>query len=293
MSNVAYISEVTSDHQAIAAQSQLKTYYDSKNRIGWYLMKGGPRPTYTSRLLSDIGSFYDTVEQEMAESNGEKYDYIVLGSDIEGVFSLGGDLNLFSQYIRNQDREGILRYAMQSIDLVYRNMTHLGQDLTTISLIQGDALGGGFESAISSNVVVAERGCKIGLPEVLFNLFPGMGAFSVLSRKIGFAEAEKMILSGGLYTAEKLYDMGVVDILAEKGEGELAIYRYIKSAQGNLNSVRAMRQVKDICNQISYEELAGIGKVWADAAMNLKEKDLRMMERLVRRQNSRMQAEKA
>ncbi len=289
MSNVAYISEVTTEQQQ-ADQSQLKTYYDSKNKIGWYLMKGGPRPTYTTTLLHDINSFYATVKQEMQDTDGEKYDYIVLGSDVEGVFSLGGDLNLFSHYIRSKNREGILNYAMQSIDLVYQNMTHLGQDLTTISLIQGDALGGGFESAISSNLVVAERGCKIGLPEVLFNLFPGMGAFSVLSRKIGFAEAEKMILSGGIYTAEKLYDMGVVDILAEKGEGELAIYRHVKAARSNFNSVRSMRQVKDICNQISYQELADIGTVWADAAMNLTEKDLRMMERLVRRQNARLEA---
>ena len=289
MSNVAYISEVTPEQQQ-ADNSQLKTYYDAKNRIGWYLMKGGPRPTYTTGLLNDISAFYSNVTQEMKDTGGEKCDYIVLGSDIEGVFSLGGDLNLFAHLIRNKDREGILKYAMQSIDLVYQNMTHLGQDLTTISLIQGDALGGGFESAISSNLVVAERGCKIGLPEVLFNLFPGMGAFSVLSRKIGFAEAEKMILSGGIYTAERLYDMGVVDILAEKGEGELAIYRHVKKARGNLNSVRSMRQVKDICQQISYQELAEIGTVWADSAMKLSEKDLRMMERLVRRQNALLQA---
>jgi len=289
MSNVAYISEVTTEQQSYSDNSQLKTYYDSKNKIGWYLMKGAPRPSYTPRLLNDISAFYSKVKEEMADTNGEKYDYIVLGSDVEGVFSLGGDLNLFSHYIRNKDRDGMLKYTKQSIDLVYQNMTHLGENLTTISLIQGDALGGGFESAISSNLVVAERGSKIGLPEVLFNLFPGMGAFSVLSRKIGFAAAEKMILSGGLYTAEKLYDMGVVDILAEEGEGELAVYRHIKSVRKNMNSYRAMRQVKDICNQVSYQELADIGVVWADAAMNLTEKDLRMMERLVHRQNSRVE----
>ena len=287
MSNVAYISEITADQHTNENDSQLTTYYDGKNKIGWYLMKGSPRPSYTRRLLSDIDIYYQTVKQEMADTDGDKYDYIVLGSVVEGVFSLGGDLSLFSHYIRNQDRNSMLEYTRQSIDLVYQNMTHLGESLTTISLIQGEALGGGFESAISSNIVVAERGSKIGLPEVLFNLFPGMGAFSVLSRKIGVAAAEKMILSGGLYTAEQLYDMGVVDILAEAGEGELAIYRYIKSARKNMNSYRAMRQVKDICNQVSYQELADIGVVWADAAMNLSEKDLRMMERLVHRQDSR------
>jgi len=287
MSNVAYISEISSDQQAYANPSQLKTYYDAKNRIIWFLMKGAPRPTFTVKLLKEISNQINIVKQDMAETNGEKYDFLVLGSDIEGVFNLGGDLDLFSQYIRNRDREGLLKYARLSIDLVYQNLTHFGENMTSISLIQGDALGGGFESAISANVVIAERGTKAGLPEVLFNLFPGMGAFSLLSRKIGFAEAEKMIMSGGIYTAEKLYDMGVVDVLAEKGEGELAVYRYIKSTQRSSNAYRSMQQVKDICNQVGYQELMDIGTVWADAAMNLSEKDLRMMERLVRRQTRR------
>lgn len=289
MSNVAYISEFTSEQQSYAEPSQLKTYYDARNRIIWLLMKGAPRPAFTLKLLNEITSQIKTVKQDMAESDGEKYDFLVLGSDIEGVFNLGGDLDLFFQYIRNRDRDGLLRYAKLSIDLVYQNLVHFGEDMTSISLIQGDALGGGFEAAFSANVVVAERGTKCGLPEVLFNMFPGMGAFSILSRKIGFAEAEKMIMSGSIYSAEKLYDMGLVDILAEKGEGEVAIYRYIKSTQRSKNAYRSMQQVKDICNQVSYEELMDIGKVWADAALKLSDKDLRMMERLVRRQNNRVQ----
>jgi DSF synthase len=288
MSNVAYISEVTSEQQSYAEKSQLKTYYDARNRIIWLLMKGAPRPAFTLRLLNEITSEIKTVKQDMAESDGEKYDFLVLGSDMEGVFNLGGDLDLFFQYIRNRDRDGLLRYAKLSIDLVYQNLVHFGEDMTSISLIQGDALGGGFEAAFSANVVVAERGTKCGLPEVLFNMFPGMGAFSMLSRKIGFAEAEKMIMSGSVYSAEKLYDMGLVDILAEKGEGEVAIYRYIKSTQRSKNTYRSMQKVKDICNQVSYEELMDIGKVWADAALKLSDKDLRMAERLVRRQNNRV-----
>jgi DSF synthase len=287
MSNVAYIGEISTDRHFDERASQLKTYYDSKNKIGWFLMKGSPRPAFTVQLLSEISAYFETVKQDMAETNGEKYDFLVLGSDINGIFNLGGDLALFQQYIRDKDRDGLMQYAIHSIDLVYQNLTHLGENLTTISLIQGDALGGGFESAVSANVVVAERGSKIGLPEVLFNLFPGMGAFSLLSRKIGFAAAEKMIMSGQIYAAEQLHEMGVVDILAEQGEGEVAVYRYIKSMKRSMNSYRSMQQVKDICSQISYDELIEIGKVWADAALNLSDKDLRMMNRLVNRQNSR------
>ena len=291
MSNVAYINEVGSEQQSYATASQLKTYYDARNRIIWFLMKGAPRPTYTLQLLTELKEQIQVVQDDMAETNGEKYDFLVLGSDTEGVFNLGGDLDLFSQYIRDNDKQGLLEYARLSIDLVYQNLIHFGQDMTSISLIQGDALGGGFEAAISANVVIAERGSKGGLPEVLFNLFPGMGAFSLLSRKIGFAAAEEMIFSGRLYTAEQLYEMGVVDILAEKGEGEIEVYRYVKSKNRSMNSFRSMQRVKDICNQISYEELIEIGEVWANAALQLTDKDLRMMERLVRRQTNRAEVE--
>ncbi len=54
MSNVAYISEFTSNSNPTADKSQLKTYYDAKNKIGWFLMNGAPRPSFTHRLLDDI-----------------------------------------------------------------------------------------------------------------------------------------------------------------------------------------------------------------------------------------------
>ncbi|MFT5224967.1 MAG: DSF synthase [Polaribacter sp.] len=286
--NVAVLGKTTYINYETLAEPQIKTHYDGKNKTGWFLMKGAPRPSFTPQLLKEISLYFDDVAKEMQETNNEKYDFLVLGSDVEGVFNLGGDLSLFGQYIRNGDRQGLTDYAIQSIDLVYRNMTHLKLELTTISLVQGDALGGGFESAISANVVIAERGVKMGLPETLFNLFPGMGAYSLLSRKIGVAAAEKMILSGNLYLSEELYDMGVVDVLAEKGEGELAVYKYIKRANHSPNTFSSMRQVKDICNQISYEEFEKIALLWVDSALKLTIKDLKMMERLVRRQNLRV-----
>ena len=57
--------------------------------------------------------------------------------------------------------------------------------MTTIALLEGDALGGGFESALSCDVVIAEKHVKAGFPEVLFNMFPGMGGLSFLSRRVG------------------------------------------------------------------------------------------------------------
>ncbi len=288
MNNVAILKKNETQMPSTDGYQQLNTYYDEKFRVGWFLMKAEPRPCFTPTLLQELAAYLADVKNDMLNSRGEKYDYLVVGSEVEGIFNLGGDLDLFTHYINQRDREGLLGYAIQCIDILYQNMHHYNVDLTTISLIQGDALGGGFEAALSGNIIIAERGVKMGLPEVLFNLFPGMGAYSLLSRKIGAIKAEQMILSGRIYKAEELYDMGVIDILAEPGEGETAVYQYIKSANRASNSYQAMRRVKDICNNITYEELTRIANVWADAALNLSDKDLRMMQRLVKRQNSRI-----
>jgi DSF synthase len=266
--------------------SQLKTYYDEKYRIGWFLMKAAPRPCFTLQLLEEISSYHQQVKSEMAISQ-QKYDYLVVGSDVPGVFNLGGDLNLFRSLIKQKNRDILLSYALQCVDILYQNMFHFNLDLTTVSLIQGDALGGGLEAALSSNIVIAERGVKLGLPEVLFNLFPGMGAYTLISRKAGPSIAERMILSGKLYDAEELYELGIVDILAEKGEGELELYKYIKAVNRSPNTYKAMAKVKDLNNRISYQELVDIANIWADAALELTQKDLRMMERLVNRQNKK------
>lgn len=265
----------------------LTTHYEEKHKIGWYFMHATPRPCFSPALLQDIDNWFSQVKQEQDRDDGPEYRYLVLASDVEGTFNLGGDLNLFRTLIAEGDANGLLDYAKACINVLYQNIVHLERNLTTISLVQGDALGGGFEAALSSNVLIAERGSKMGLPEILFNLFPGMGAYSLLSRRVGGAKAEQMILSGQLYSAEELYELGVVDILAEKGEGELALLDYIKRAERAANGYRAMREVKDICNPITYQELLDITTLWVKAARRLEKRDLRMMERLVSRQNSK------
>ena len=160
-------------------------------------------------------------------------------------------------------------------------MVGLDRPIVTVGLVQGDALGGGFEALLSFNVVVAERGARFGLPETTFGLFPGMGAHCFLSRRLGSAQAERMILSGKLHTAEEMHEMGIVHVLAEPGEGEAAVRDYIRHNGrrhgGHCGVYRATRAV----NPITLGELEQIVEVWADAALELQDRDLRLMERLV------------
>jgi len=215
--------------------------------------------------------------------------YYVGASKTENVFNLGGDLALFVQLVKSQDRDALMHYAKLCVDNMYARVCNYNSSMTTISLVQGEALGGGFERALSSNVIIAERRARMGFPEILFNLFPGMGAYSLLSRRIGLKGAEKMILSGRLYTAEELHELGVVDMLVEDGTGERAVHEFVRSSERRRNGMQAVFSCRQHFHRISYEELLDITNVWADAALRLEEKDLKMMSRLARSQFRRIE----
>lgn len=266
--------------------SELEVAYDEEYRLAWYYMDAKPRPCCTPTLINQFQQWY----RELAKPTyPDDVRYIALASKVPGIFNLGGDLNLFIELIRNKDRQGLTQYATSCIDTLYLHYTHLGNNITTISLVQGDALGGGMEYAITSDILIAERSAKMGMPEILFNLFPGMGAYSFLSRKIGAVQAERMILGGCLYKAEELHEMGIVDILVEDGEGEQAVLDYIRKAEKVNNGNQAFREAKQFCNPVSYKELENITHVWVEAALRLEAKNLRMMERLVTKQSAKSQ----
>ncbi len=264
--------------------TSLDIQYDEQHELAWYRMNAYPRPCFTPEVVGEIQHWFD----DIIAGNIAYHDdlkYIVMASSVPNVFCLGGDLNLFLEHIRNNDREALLKYDEACIKAMFLIHTDLGKDLTTIALVQGDALGGGFEGVLANDIIIAERSAKMGLPDILFNLFPGAGAYSFLSRKIGMVKAEHMVLGGKLYTAEELHEIGVVDVLAEDGEGEKAVYEYIKRENRARNGRRAFRQAKRLCNPVTQNELMEGAKIWADAAMRLEDKDLRMMERLISRQS--------
>ncbi len=268
--------------------SQLTTYFDPHNRIAWGYMHASPRPCFTPTLLRELQAWGNAMVAQADDPESHDVKYFVLASKREEIFSLGGDLGLFMTCIAANDRDALLRYAISCIECSYAMHSHLNRPgVTSIALVQGQALGGGFESALSANVLVAERGAKMGLPEILFNLFPGMGAMTFLGRRVGHHLAEKIIRSGKLYPAEELYDMGVMDILAETGAGEAAVYEHVRREDKARNGILALRAAREVSQPVSFDELARITEIWVDAALRLEPRDLRMMERLVSRQDGK------
>jgi DSF synthase len=217
-------------------------------------------------------------------SNPGLVRHFVMTSDVPRVFNFGGDLALFVLLVRAGDVDSLKLYGQRCVDLVWwmENAAHLGVHTTVLA--QGDTLGGGLESVLPFHKVIFERSAQAGFPEVLFNLFPGMGAWDFTIRKAGFAVANEMILSGRLYSAEELHYRRLVDVVAEDGEGEAAIERVVQEVdprhRGTLAALRAQR----LAAPIRYETLMAIVDLWAESALGLTDRDLRLMERLARAQ---------
>lgn len=269
--------------------NQLITDFDEKDGAMWCFADPSPRPCFTTQLLEDLIKFYQVVRNKNnSESRAgitPSIKYLILASYRPGVFSLGGDLSLFIECIKERDRVRLESYMRLSIDVLYKTHTNLDVPLSTIALIRGNALGAGFEGALSCDYLVAEKSVQLGFPEVLFNMFPGMGAYSFLSRRINTVQVEQMILSGRIYSAEELHEMGVVDVVAEDGQGINEIQKFIKKLTKNQNTRKALLKIRHRVNPVSMEELLDIGEIWVDAAMSLTSRELKTMERLVRSQD--------
>jgi DSF synthase len=261
----------------------LEIELDPRSRALWCYMKPRRSPNFTLYLLRDLFRLFKSIESRYSETKPENipFRYFVLSSKMpDDVFNYGGDLALFSQLIKKRDREGLRNYAHLCIDALYRIVIHFNVPVTTIALVKGDALAGGLEVALAHDLIIAEEKAKFGVPESHFGLFPGMGAYSFLTRRLGRVEGEKMIFGGNLHTATEMHKLGIVDILAPNGKGDERLNAYIEKTDSRYYSNQCLFRIRSRTSPITYEELIDITDMWVDAALTLCEKDVKRMERL-------------
>jgi DSF synthase len=238
-----------------------------------------PIQCYSLAAMAELQQIFNDISAHPGEVR-----HFVMTSDVPHVFNFGGDLALFVLLVRAGDIDSLKLYGRRCIDLVWWMETAALRGVHTTVLVQGDTLGGGLESVMPFHKVVFERSAQAGYPEVLFNLFPGMGAWNFTIRKAGFQVANEMILSGKLYGAEELQRRGLVDLVVDDGDGEAAVEQMVRSLEPRLRGTLAALRAQRLAVPITYEGLLEIVDRWAEAAMQLTDRDVRLMERLARAQ---------
>ncbi|MBC3251436.1 enoyl-CoA hydratase [Serratia fonticola] len=256
--------------------SQLSAYYEEDRHIMWMLLRAEPRPCFNQALIEDIM----TLAQAAKESTLQ-FDFWVTGSLVQNMFNVGGDLSFFAEAIKNRKREAMMAYARACIDCVHAAARGFDTGAISIAMVEGSALGGGFEAALAHHFVLAQNNARMGFPEIAFNLFPGMGGYSLVARKAGMRLAEELIWSGESHTAEWFENYGLVDKLFQPGDAYMATRTFIDTIRPKLNGMRAMLRARQRVLQLTRSELMDITEDWVHAAFTIEEKDRLYIERLV------------
>ena len=269
----------------------LKLTRDASLQAVWVEFKYEGRPCFTRELLEDVlavqRSIRQTVLSGQQQAQNDRLLFQVVASTDCRAFSLGGDLSYFLQLIEAGDHESLRNYAKTCIDIQYAITTHYDTPFTTIALVEGEALGGGFEAALSANLLVAESQSRFGFPEISFGMFPGMGAISLLARRVTPSTARKLIMDQRIYTAEELHELGVVDILVARGEGREATADYMRRHIGLVSGLQGFQQAVERVYPLEYDELADVVDLWVESAMKVNDRNKRLMEYFARAQANR------
>ncbi len=225
-------------------------------------------PCFTMDLLPRLVD----VNQSLDHGHGSA-DFQVLYSEHPRIFSLGGDLRAFVDAARKRNASWMNAYAWNCMKLLVAAQS---SRRLNVALVQGQALGGGWECILANDYVIAEKRARFGFPERTFNTFPGMGAISLLTRKVGRAAAVEITCRGKVYTAEELHAMGLVDVLVEDGEGWTAVDDLQRMSQCELS----VRKAQKLIDPIPEREVSCILQSWIARVLTLGEGDLGLMERM-------------
>lgn len=260
---------------------------DLASGILWVVMRPSGRPSFTLRMLHDFLVLFSAL-RSLPSSETASFQALVYRSDYPGVFNRGGDLPLFLDCITRGDTDLLRLYAQACALMSFQNRNFPMLPLVTIALIQGDALGGGFEAALSCDILFAERSSLFGFPEVLFNLFPGMGAITYLTRKIGVPNTERLIVGGEHFSGEQMRALGAVDYLAEDGQGRADLEVYVGKMRRKFNAWSGFHRGRRISDPVDFSELSKIADIWVERASTITPPMLRRMVQIIRMQDAKL-----
>ncbi|MGW3305561.1 enoyl-CoA hydratase/isomerase family protein [Streptomyces sp. NPDC001073] len=190
----------------------------SEERFGEFVLVR--RHEYVAELVLDRPKAMNAVSTAMAGSIAEACAALAADRDVrvtvvtssnERAFCVGADLKE-----RNSLTDAELVRQRPLARAAYTGVLEL--PMPTIAAVHGFALGGGFELALSCDLIVADRTAVVGLPEVSVGVIPGGGGTQLLPRRVGAARAAELIFTARRLPAPEAAELGLVDVLVETAQ---------------------------------------------------------------------------
>ncbi|MGA3295316.1 MAG: enoyl-CoA hydratase/isomerase family protein [Candidatus Acidiferrales bacterium] len=202
-----------------------------------------------SATLEELEKFVAALESLAKDSHA-----LIISSARQEGFCAGADLR--ELYRRSQDLPPAQRLAgvRDFLERIHGVMNSLDTaPLTTIAAVHGVTFGGGFELALTCDLIIADKMARFCFPELRLGLIPGFGGIPRLKRDLGNAVVRDLLLTGRSINAARAQAVGLVSQLAGEGDA-LRVARTTAAQVGKFDretSVAAKRFVKPI----PHEEL--------------------------------------
>ncbi|MEV5381072.1 enoyl-CoA hydratase/isomerase family protein [Streptomyces nondiastaticus] len=205
----------------------------SEQRFGeWIAVR---RHGHVAELVLDRPKAMNAVSSELARRLAEATSVlaadssvrvVVLSSTHERAFCVGADLKE-----RNSFTDADLSRQRPHARAAYTGVLEL--PMPTIAAVHGFALGGGFELALSCDVIVADATAVVGLPEVSVGVIPGGGGTQLLPRRVGSARAAELIFTARRVEAAEAERLGLVDQVVGEGQDRVEALALAARIAGN------------------------------------------------------------
>lgn len=174
------------------------------------------RNALNAETLKEIAAALKELEQDDAVG------CIVFTGKGEKAFAAGADIG---QLIQKTALDALSNNGMQGIYDIIENCSK-----PTIAMINGYALGGGCELAMSCDIRIASSNAKFGLPELNLSIIPGAGGTQRLSRLVGKGKALEMILTGKIIGADEALRINLISEVVEQDQ----LFKKVEDVAGQI-----------------------------------------------------------
>jgi enoyl-CoA hydratase len=223
----------------------------------WRVADGTIELTLDRAPCNEIGSaMLDELEQftdALRSLERDAHALIISSARPEG-FSAGADLRELYHLLQGQPPAEPMADARSFLERIHRVMNTLDTaPLLTIAAVHGVTFGGGFELALTCDLIIADKMTRFCFPELRLGLIPGFGGIPRLKRDLGNAVVRDLLLTGRSINAAKAQSVGLVSQLTGEG-GALRVARETSLQLGKFDretSIAAKRFIKPI----PHEEL--------------------------------------
>ena len=225
--------------------------------LSWQIVNGAAEVALHRDPCNEIGS--ETLEElerlaaALPQLSNDAHA-VILYSTLKAGFSAGADLRELYERSQGMEKSAAVRGVREFLERIHRVMNALdAAPLTTIAAVHGVTFGGGFELALVSDIIIADRMARFCFPELRLGLIPGFGGIPRLKRDLGNAVVRDLLLTGRSFNVMKAQQIGLVSQIAAEGEA-LRVARATAGQVGKFDR-RTATAAKQFVKPIPYEEL--------------------------------------